>query len=808
MLYRILFSGLIIVCLSNLKVLSQENYNFELLANVPLGIEGNDIWGYVDDLGIEYAVIGGDTATYVFELSDPSAPKLVSHIVGDRSIWRDFKSYGEYIYGVAYRGNDGFLIIDMSGAPESITHTYYTPYVLHIVDGDTLVNAPYTKAHNIFIDSEGFIYLSDCPGFHRGIAIFQIGDDPQKPEFINIFNPNLSHDIYVKDDKAYSADIFADGFSIWDISDKNNPVQIGFRKTSREFTHNTWLSDDGNILFTTDEQGAAWVESYDVSDPGDIKFLDKIRVVDGGTRNVIPHNTHYYDGFLVTSYYVDGVVVFDASRPDNLVEVGRYDTYLGTQSGFHGCWGAYPYFPSGNIIASDIESGLFVLKPQYTRAAFLEGIVTDAISGDPIQNVSVIIQDELAEDLRTTVSGEFKTGKPSGGIYELKVYHPLYESISFEVELINGEVNEQRIQLTPLESLTISGQVTNSMNGEPIPDCQIIYTDKELVLQAKTNASGEYSISGYPGSFQILAGSWGFETVEIMDELVTSSAQKAIELDPGYKDEFALDLGWTVINENVSAGPWIRDIPFPTFNEGRLSNPDADLADDIGASCYMTGNQPGVSSVGQNDLDDGTTILRSPEVLLQDFDNAVLQNHIWFYASERTDRDQLRNDTLFIQVLQGAQSITIDTITENTEGWELREYNLASLVNFNAPFRIQYAVSDLPGPQQGNLVEAAVDGFALNNKFSVQVESRESIVDFRIYPNPFENRFILEFNDPEHYRGIKEFILVNHLGQEILRTAVEDKKEFFLSEVPPGIYFAFFGWDGVTSEARKLIKTQ
>ena len=39
-----------------------------------------------------------------------------------------------------------------------------------------------------------------------------------------------------------------------------------------------------------------------------------------------------------------------------------YDTWPGSSGGFSGAWGVYPYLPSGNILVSDISSGLFILK--------------------------------------------------------------------------------------------------------------------------------------------------------------------------------------------------------------------------------------------------------------------------------------------------------------------------------------------------------------------------------------------------------------------------------------------------------------
>ena len=41
---------------------------------------------------------------------------------------------------------------------------------------------------------------------------------------------------------------------------------------------------------------------------------------------------------------------------------GKFDTYFGSNRPvFAGAWGVYPYLPSGNILVSDINSGLYIL---------------------------------------------------------------------------------------------------------------------------------------------------------------------------------------------------------------------------------------------------------------------------------------------------------------------------------------------------------------------------------------------------------------------------------------------------------------
>ena len=59
-------------------------------------------------------------------------------------------------------------------------------------------------------------------------------------------------------------------------------------------------------------------------------------------------------------------------RPDEsdaLTEIGSFDTYLSPSAntaGTDGAWGVYPFLPSGTILVSDIENGLFLLKRNET----------------------------------------------------------------------------------------------------------------------------------------------------------------------------------------------------------------------------------------------------------------------------------------------------------------------------------------------------------------------------------------------------------------------------------------------------------
>jgi len=77
----------------------------------------------------------------------------------------------------------------------------------------------------------------------------------------------------------------------------------------------------------------------------------------------IAHNLMIKDDLVYISYYQDGLQVFDISNPVNPIQVAYYDTYMPENTGgYAGAWGIYAFLPSGNILISDVQSGLFVLE--------------------------------------------------------------------------------------------------------------------------------------------------------------------------------------------------------------------------------------------------------------------------------------------------------------------------------------------------------------------------------------------------------------------------------------------------------------
>jgi hypothetical protein len=207
-----------------------------------------------------------------------------------------------------------------------------------------------------------------------GALAFDLNTNPMNPDLVALntaYGPNYIHDCYVRNNKMYTADIYAGITRILDVTVKNNPVLLASMNTPSNFTHNSWLSDNSNVLFATDEVSGAYVIAFDISNLGNITPLDLFTGNPG--TNSVPHNVHVKNDYLVIAHYRDGVVIADTHRPTNIIKIGNYDTYSqGSGSGFNGCWGVYPYLPSGNILASDMTNGLYVLGATYNRASYLE----------------------------------------------------------------------------------------------------------------------------------------------------------------------------------------------------------------------------------------------------------------------------------------------------------------------------------------------------------------------------------------------------------------------------------------------------
>ncbi|HNV98381.1 MAG TPA: choice-of-anchor B family protein, partial [Chitinophagales bacterium] len=324
MLKRITPLFMAMICAS-LSVFSQA---VTFLGHLPYADQLSNLTGWSDGAGHEYAIVGTFDGTSIVDITDPTTPVEVQFVDGNNSIWREVRTYGNYAYVVTEAGG-GLLCIDLSNLPASVDYNY------------TDCGIGLSTGHTVFCDENGIVHVFGSNIGNGGDQMLDATVDPLDPEFVGEVDEWYIHDGYVRGDTLWAGNIYNGWFSVWDISDKTSPELWAQQSTPDDFTHNVWLTDDNQILFSTDEVTNAVVASYDVSDLTDIIELDQFQANPG--TNSIPHNVMVVGNYLVTAYYRDGVVITDATDPSNMIKIGEYDTSPLSGNGFNGAWGAWPY---------------------------------------------------------------------------------------------------------------------------------------------------------------------------------------------------------------------------------------------------------------------------------------------------------------------------------------------------------------------------------------------------------------------------------------------------------------------------------
>jgi hypothetical protein len=103
-------------------------------------------------------------------------------------------------------------------------------------------------------------------------------------------------------------------------------------------------------------------------DVGDLRTPSLVTSYTGANTST-DHNGYTVGNRYYVSHYKRGLVIFDLTNPRALTEVGSFDTYLSpsaNSAGTDGAWGVYPFLPSGTLLVSDIENGMFLLRRNET----------------------------------------------------------------------------------------------------------------------------------------------------------------------------------------------------------------------------------------------------------------------------------------------------------------------------------------------------------------------------------------------------------------------------------------------------------
>jgi len=368
---------------------------------------GADIWGFLDlNTNREYAIMGYSTGTAVYDVTDAQDPREVGFINGQSTTWRDIKVYQSwnaaearwdaYAYVTADNALDGLVIIDLTGLPHRISQVNY--------------NSDFSEAHNVYTTktdfSTGLALTDDAPllviaGSNLSDGRFRTYslDNPRSPSFVSApatpaGQPGgdrlYMHDaasILIRDSRKVSqcvnaaampyCDVLFDfnesSADIWDVTNPANPVRLSRTPYGNSgYTHSGWVSEDQSTLFVQDELDErdrglpTTLRAFSIADLANPVLIDTWT----GPTGAIDHNGFVRGNRYYMSNYARGLTILDISNPANLQVSGYFDSYPSTDNtGFPGAWGTYPFLPSGNILISDIDSGLYVVADKTRDAA-------------------------------------------------------------------------------------------------------------------------------------------------------------------------------------------------------------------------------------------------------------------------------------------------------------------------------------------------------------------------------------------------------------------------------------------------------
>jgi choice-of-anchor B domain-containing protein len=326
---------------------------------------GNSCWGYVSPSGREYAIMGLNNRAAFVDITDPANPVYFAYIPHTSSTWADMKVYDHYAYIVSEATGVGIQVVDLADIDN------------HNITLVRTITSP-GRSHNITLDPvSGYIYTAGSNNGTGTTMCFSLAD-PSNPVKVgpNSMTINYEHDIlpftYTSGPYAGKQILFCSsesrGVQIYDVTNKNLPTLI---KTvtypNVGYCHQAWLSDDLRYLYVDDE--------FDESNNGfttrtivlDVSNLANASFVTTFTSGMttIDHNQYHRDGYLFQANYESGLRVFYTfDNPTAPTQVGWLDTYPSRNgNAYNGAWNCFPFFPSGTVILSDIQSGLFIMDP-------------------------------------------------------------------------------------------------------------------------------------------------------------------------------------------------------------------------------------------------------------------------------------------------------------------------------------------------------------------------------------------------------------------------------------------------------------
>lgn len=609
--------------------------------------------GYVSPSGREYAVMGLNNKVAIVEITNPAAPVIVGSVSHQTGLWSEVELYGHYVYASNETGG-GIDIINLANVDSG-----QVTLVQRMTTGGV------STTHTVTIDPvSGFLYLNGSNVGGGRLLVYSLAN-PESPELIG--QVNTSNGSYVHDSLVVTypnsgpyanqqiAFVFSggDGLDILNVTNKASMVRLSRTEYSNlVYCHQGALSADRQFLYVDDEiDGLPYTRVFNVTNLSAPVELPQFYI---GAAS-IDHNQWIKDGFLFQANYTSGLHIHDLANPTSPVHVGFFDTYPdGDPQQYEGAWNTWPYFPSGNVIISDINDGLFIVDPSralnYLNFTFPNGRPA-TISPAGGTTIRVEVSGRLAEPEAGTGMLHYSTGAGYVAIPMTVVSPNVYDAVF------------------------------------PALPCGSIVS---YYVSAENELGDEYDSPGGAPSDSYSAAAVSGTNVVLTDAFEAAS-------------------GWTggVAGDTATTGVWVRVNP-----NGTGAQPEDDHSSP-GTFCWVTGQGSAGGQIGDADVDGGRTTLLSPSFNLAAYDAALISYWRWYSNGQggAPNEDVFRID---ISNNNGSSWVNVETIgpagPDTIGGWVFHEFPVGNFVPLTSQVRLRFVAEDAGS---GSVVEAGLDDFQI-----------------------------------------------------------------------------------------------
>jgi hypothetical protein len=309
---------------------------------------------------------------FTWDIGDPANPTLTDSVMVDAATVNDVKIRADGRLAVITHegsadGQNGVTLLDLA---DPLHPTVIVRFTTTIERG----------VHNAWLEGD-YVYVAAAGGdAASGLRILDVSD-PQNPQVVSSFYGGSSflHDVYVRDGLAFLSHWNA-GLIILDVGNgmaggsPENPVEVSRVRTAGGQTHNAWYWPAGGYVFVGEEdfQTPGVVHVIDVTDlarPAEVATFSV-------SRATPPHNfwLDEANGILYAAWYSEGIRALDVSG-ELLGELDRQGREIAARnySGAGPCaadlgsatctWA--PQLDGGLVYLSDMNSGLWVLRPEF-----------------------------------------------------------------------------------------------------------------------------------------------------------------------------------------------------------------------------------------------------------------------------------------------------------------------------------------------------------------------------------------------------------------------------------------------------------